>query len=68
MIPEDWRGVIRAIIDGHSCLPQESQEIILALIRSGKILAKQYGFEEMLDASQEAHDAIALFEGLEVGE
>ncbi len=64
---EAWNGVVRAIIDGHSCLPQESQEIILALIRNGKLIVK--GVRDALDdlgggLTEEEVPAVALFDGL----
>ena len=79
--PSDWdmRDICQKIMQLNEvpgvlplCVisPDEEDDlrVIAHLIRNGKVLAKQYGFEEMLDATQEVHDAIALFEGLEVGE
>lgn len=61
---ETWRGIIKAIHDGHSCLSLEVQRLIIHLVISGELLCRKYGFDEMLDADLNEHDAIAMFEAL----
>lgn len=61
---EVWKGIIKAINDGHSCLSPEVQRLILHLVKSGKILADKYGFEELLDSYIWEHDAVVLFDSL----
>lgn len=61
---ETWKGIIKAIHDGHSCLSLEVQRLILHLVKSGKILADKYGFEELLDSYIWEHDAVVLFDAL----
>lgn len=59
-----WKGIIKAIHDGHSCLSLEVQRLILHLVKSGKVLADKYGFEELLDSYIWEHDAVVLFDVL----
>jgi len=55
---ETYKGIVKAIHDGNSCLSLEAQWLIKDLIANGIRLADEYDFEEILDSKTEIHDSI----------